>query len=886
MMLMGIFSKFLLPWTSMLLLTIISHNYNILICHGVTLKGHSATQPENHKDGSVRLMGLRESNDRERLDILEIAVNRLVNKLSHLQKQNEELIGRVSYLETCDCQRSCFDNGTWYRSKQIWRPQKCTICECKGGGAICRQDKESQECIGKCRKSPCKNEGVCVADGTARGYSCLCPHGYSGPDCSVKINPCSYPPKVGSCNENVTKYFYSERYQNCRSYQYSGCGGSVNNFHTWIDCHDVCEVGACYHRNYNTRKIAGIELTILQPLIKCQKLNIPTCQNLGQVPQSDIEHEVISFHAGQSCRADIYESPMACQLGQTMYKYGEKFKSGCEGCQCLPRGHIKCRCTKLAVRKEIRNMSLPELKRFKNTLTTMNNSSLHTFMGDMANIYSTHVMQAQSTPFFLPWHRLYLRYIERKLQEINCDVTIPYLDFISDSRNLTGITLKYFEFFEESDANNDDYATMVNNERKRGGEDAVKQSRNKVIKNSEYNLMKNSVPSLIDVLLILQERDYLKMSKGLQTISTYFHWFYFKHFGTKLNPTDPIFLFVHAYIDNLYWTWQTGPSFVNNEHNYPSTYIEVPMMPFKTKPYYVLKSEAQLCVTYARGRTNSQQGGNVTSKQKMELHNTLWRILIQQKRTFLNTLKRSCHTLQPIPEFITNQLWLMEAPCLKGSPNNKNTQKTEIPGSFRESYCFDVSIFTLAMMCNDSYAKCNMNPCIDVTCVAYPKAVCTIDFCDKCQAKWVYVGKVIDCTPKKDYCNPSPCVNSGTCMASNWPDRPDLVTCKCHVGYQGRFCQFEARHRCTLPLDKGEPCNSTMLLRWYHNSETNKCEKFSYNGCYGNSNNFPSFNACRARCFIGACCYRNAKRQDVTYGYDPEGYDRYGFDIEGNGKES
>ncbi|XP_067942909.1 papilin-like [Watersipora subatra] len=49
-------------------------------------------------------------------------------------------------------------------------------------------------------------------------------------------------------------------------------------------------------------------------------------------------------------------------------------------------------------------------------------------------------------------------------------------------------------------------------------------------------------------------------------------------------------------------------------------------------------------------------------------------------------------------------------------------------------------------------------------------------------------------------------------------------------------CQASCDDTCVLPKEKGS-CLSA-LARWYHNSETNKCEVFIFSGCGGNANNF------------------------------------------------
>lgn len=54
---------------------------------------------------------------------------------------------------------------------------------------------------------------------------------------------------------------------------------------------------------------------------------------------------------------------------------------------------------------------------------------------------------------------------------------------------------------------------------------------------------------------------------------------------------------------------------------------------------------------------------------------------------------------------------------------------------------------------------------------------------------------------------------------------------------------------CLLPPDAGT-CRD-YIPRWFHNSQTGKCEQFSYGSCGGNSNNFPERRSCEAKCSRG-----------------------------------
>ncbi|CAG5131353.1 unnamed protein product, partial [Candidula unifasciata] len=51
---------------------------------------------------------------------------------------------------------------------------------------------------------------------------------------------------------------------------------------------------------------------------------------------------------------------------------------------------------------------------------------------------------------------------------------------------------------------------------------------------------------------------------------------------------------------------------------------------------------------------------------------------------------------------------------------------------------------------------------------------------------------------------------------------------------------------CNQPYDIG-PCKS-LVPRIYYNAETSQCENFTWGGCGGNANNFPTLDECLDYC--------------------------------------
>ena len=51
---------------------------------------------------------------------------------------------------------------------------------------------------------------------------------------------------------------------------------------------------------------------------------------------------------------------------------------------------------------------------------------------------------------------------------------------------------------------------------------------------------------------------------------------------------------------------------------------------------------------------------------------------------------------------------------------------------------------------------------------------------------------------------------------------------------------------CEQPMDQG-PCEGS-FERWFYDNATDVCRPFSYGGCKGNKNNYPTEHACNYHC--------------------------------------
>ncbi|GIY01306.1 hypothetical protein CEXT_250991 [Caerostris extrusa] len=124
---------------------------------------------------------------------------------------------------------------------------------------------------------------------------------------------------------------------------------------------------------------------------------------------------------------------MWLQFVQKSYSFREKFPLGCGKCECTVSGYIHCPCTTISIRKEIRDMTPEEMKRYQNAIKVL---AMQDTWRNLTSLYREFVPQSRGNVYFLAWHRFFLRYVEMKLQEIDCSVTIPYFDWTLDVGSL------------------------------------------------------------------------------------------------------------------------------------------------------------------------------------------------------------------------------------------------------------------------------------------------------------------------------------------------------------------------------------------------------------------------------------------------------------------
>ncbi|KAK7476273.1 hypothetical protein BaRGS_00032466 [Batillaria attramentaria] len=388
----------------------------------------------------------------DRVAYLEQQVSQLVMMVNMLKTQNMDLTSRVTFLETCECHPSCSFNGTTFTEGQLWAPDMCTVCECVHGRPNCRTRMDVPSCVVPCMGSPCQHSGSCLdvgpvsdMDVMTEGFQCQCPPPFTGPTCQIRHNPCVWPPAGGDCDGQLGRFYYDRITQQCLPFNYTGCGGNVNNYEHIEQCVTVAMEGACCYRTFSTSResVVGNRQNLQ---LHCEATGGLEAMENGVTTTE--ESEVVSFYPGLVCEeAGCLAAEKNCTVGQQMYTSGETFRLGCQQCMCLDGGVLNCTCRRVDVRRELRDMTREEIVQFQRAVAQLRLSSENRVWEQFRDLYMTHRMHASGAPYFLPWHRYFLRQLEQKLQEIDCSIVLPYFDFTTDVGNFSQAIIWQANYF-------------------------------------------------------------------------------------------------------------------------------------------------------------------------------------------------------------------------------------------------------------------------------------------------------------------------------------------------------------------------------------------------------------------------------------------------------
>jgi len=133
----------------------------------------------------------------------------------------------------------------------------------------------------------------------------------------------------------------------------------------------------------------------------------------------------------------------------------------------------------------------------------------------LRDIYMTHSMHANGGVYYLPWHRVFLRRLEQKLQTIDCGIALPYFDFTTDVGSFVDAMIWQPNYFG-GDGERESLCVPDHPFGQRGS------WRPCIMRKFKPDLQ---LPSMAELALALANNDYTEMSMCLESYISYIHRF-------------------------------------------------------------------------------------------------------------------------------------------------------------------------------------------------------------------------------------------------------------------------------------------------------------------------------------------------------------------------
>lgn len=317
-------------------------------------------------------------------------------------------------------------------------------------------------------------------------------------------------------------------------------------------------------------------------------MSLQECQKIEN-EYSHLHREVISFNPGKRCEELHCEQQCGCNFLGKSVDVGSKLTLGCGSCECTLSHRIFCPCTTTSIRKEIRDLTYEELTRYQNAIKTLVLQNSSTNWDHLTELYEEFLPQSRRNPYFLPWHRFFLRYAEMKLQEVDCSVTIPYFEWTLDVGNLENSIIWQANMFGGNGDKSSDHCVWnhpFKNYHPTYWKTCLRRDFNKSV----------HLPNVVEIEKLSRLQSFEEFSSELNKISSLFHLFVGGHMATPDSMYDPILLSFYAFVDKIWYDWiKNNPS---NVEKFPQESRYVAMVPFGVTPDDVLLSMTQLCVSY------------------------------------------------------------------------------------------------------------------------------------------------------------------------------------------------------------------------------------------------------------------------------------------------
>ncbi|KAJ3097045.1 hypothetical protein HDU97_005304 [Phlyctochytrium planicorne] len=248
-------------------------------------------------------------------------------------------------------------------------------------------------------------------------------------------------------------------------------------------------------------------------------------------------------------------------------------------------------CQSLSVRKEWRDMTDTEKRRFISAFNTVrkmpSTAGRRSIFDDLVAIHSVAITYIHQAPVFLPWHRAFLEILESLLQKVDSRVTIPFWDWGHDGQNPLADTKVFgsgdLSFGTRGDVTKDPPCIFDGFPKNWTSYFGVCLSRNYT---DDFTLYDTSVMAP----LITGSADFASFAGPLETAHNIVHY-YTGGFGTDLfyidlSPNDPLFFLLHANVDRYWYLWQQ--EHINATSQYSGT---AQMPPFSGNNIQVSQSD-------------------------------------------------------------------------------------------------------------------------------------------------------------------------------------------------------------------------------------------------------------------------------------------------------
>lgn len=251
------------------------------------------------------------------------------------------------------------------------------------------------------------------------------------------------------------------------------------------------------------------------------------------------------------------------------------------------------KCAQIYQRKEFRDMSNEEWKIFKDALLSLQNTNQEdgkiSVWDSLTKTHLEFMHFAHGKSRFFPWHRAYVLVLERKLREINPNISIPYWDWTYDWE----APLKSPIFSERRG-----FEVLLGDEK--GDCRYPRAFRHPHCLRRVYdpdNFPVYYAPD--DVRTVIEQvSNYDRFRSLIETLPhAIVHTTLGGDMASMSSPNDPIFWIHHSMVDYVWWMWQRLHHQGNHySNNYDGDVKEI-LEPFGITIEDVLDTE-RLCYSY------------------------------------------------------------------------------------------------------------------------------------------------------------------------------------------------------------------------------------------------------------------------------------------------